>query len=852
MVVNIRNVLLINLVELYAQCIINPSGVTMTFTCPNGVLMEDIDVYSLDDAYLETIEKVQVVGIGGRGPLTSIPINICRFKQLKHLDLSNNHINDVSFHFFFRCLSQLQTLDLHNNFIDEIPISWISEMISLKSINLSQNKISSIPNNMFYNISNIEIFDVSSNSLTTFELWLIQIKDLIDYSNNRITHFTNEKNVDLSNYQSEITTKIFFNNTGTKIDFDDGIFEMYNRCGEINSMYTQYLMKTIQKIHEMNPNLLNWNCSCKYYHLQKYMISIDSNKNLSSWNCPFEHVIDYDKKCQCQSSFNSESVKLCQIKDWELDTDFPLNCSTLESISSIMYKELISMNLTNETMIVKFVDRIDRFDKKLYELNISQLITPLLRTDLQNITTIIENLLESIKIPVEITNNSIAILSLPKKSSTYSYSQTKLINSSFTYSKNQTIENVTTSITIHQNSIENLSEIDIYIIYYLPSSLFSYAQNDQHKIIVSPIVGIHLPKPFPYSITMTFTHVKDLYGRYSCEFWQTDHWNNTGCSYSKGVKPNQHTCICNHTTSFALIFIPDWPIYEAYIPSIIIASLSIVCFCISIILSIHRQVTSFRILSIVNIFSLINSMILFILLTVILIRGYQLSDRTLQANDKCSKSQENLSMTMYFFLILTFASKTLLGVCYFITIFFHFIFIQYTSISNKLIYTSFILIILIALIPTIVIVNQSSNLFLQYDGICWFDSKVIFPYISIPFLIFIGLNFLIIIAITVRLFQFICGPKTAQTNEKRMIISVMIWLSLCISLGIAWIVGPFLNIIITENNRSSTIVLQWIFAFFIGLEGVWVLIINAIFYSNQKVNRKNHQTIFNKINKSDS
>ncbi|CAF0937390.1 unnamed protein product, partial [Adineta steineri] len=339
MVINLRNVLLINLVELYAQCITNSTDVTMTFICPNGLLMEDLNVYDLDDAYLETIEKVQVIGIGGRGPLTSIPINICRFKQLKHLDLSNNHVNDVSFHFFFRCLSQLETLDLHNNFIDEIPISWISEMINLKSINLSQNKISSIPNSMFYNISNIEIFDVSSNNLATFELWLIQIKDLIDYSNNRITHFTNEKNVDLSNYQSEITTKIFFNNTGTKIDFDDGIFEMYNRCGEINSTYTQYLMKTIQRIHEMNPNLLNWNCSCKYYHLQKYMISIDSNKNLSLWNCPFEQVIDYDKKCQCQSSFNSESVKRCQIKDWELDTDFPLNCSTLESISSIMYKE---------------------------------------------------------------------------------------------------------------------------------------------------------------------------------------------------------------------------------------------------------------------------------------------------------------------------------------------------------------------------------------------------------------------------------------------------------------------------------------------------------------------------------
>jgi hypothetical protein len=76
---------------------------------------------------------------------------------------------------------------------------------------------------------------------------------------------------------------------------------------------------------------------------------------------------------------------------------------------------------------------------------------------------------------------------------------------------------------------------------------------------------------------------------------------------------------------------------------------------------------------------------------------------------------------------------------------------------------------------------------------------------------------------------------------------MMIWLSLCISLGIAWIFGPFLDLIIPEKKPLySSAIVQWIFGFFIGLEGLWVLIINIIFYSNQKLNIKTHQSFLNK------
>ena len=476
-----------------------------------------------------------------------------------------------------------------------------------------------------------------------------------------------------------------------------------------------------------------------------------------------------------------------------------------------------------------------------------------IRNIFQNITSHIEDFLELIDIELNVNLNSVSILSVSKKNSTDSYSQLKLSNGSFSYSTEKDHPNATTTITIDQNSITNLSETDIYTFYYLPSSIFQYAQIDKDRIIVSSIVGIHLPNKHPRSINMSFLIDTDYgLGRYSCGFWSLNRWNDTGCLHSQDLKSNRHFCRCTHTTSFALIFIPGKTIPELYIPSIIISILSIVCFSISIILSIHRRVISFRHLSKVNIFTLSNSIILFILLTAIFIHGHQISGgQSKFVAEKCSVSSRNLSIATYFFLLSTFASKTFLGICYFLTIFFHFVFIRLTSLSNKWFYLGIFLVILITIIPIIiinVILHQWKDLFLQYDGICWFNSSVIFKVVSIPMIIFIGLNVVIILAITLRLIHFCIGRKTTEQREKRMIISLMIWLSLCISLGVGWILGPFLDMATEEKKRLSPIVIQSIFGFFIGLEGVWVLIVNVIFYLNQKMNLKNREKFSMNLN----
>ncbi len=231
-------------------------------------------------------------------------------------------------------MSQLEILDLSNNYLRKIPINWISQMRILKSINLSKNNLISIPNKMFYNISNIDKLDVSSNNLKTFELWLIKIKYIINYSNNPVTHFTNDYNVDLSKYQSSITVQIFLENQRTKIDFDDSIFEMYNRCGEITSTYTKILMQAIGIIKQNNSSLLNWRCSCEQYYLYEYIVSIDPTNDFPTWRCPSSDNIFRDM-CSSQSSFNVTNIKprFCKINDSE-PGDL-LECIEADSCNSV-------------------------------------------------------------------------------------------------------------------------------------------------------------------------------------------------------------------------------------------------------------------------------------------------------------------------------------------------------------------------------------------------------------------------------------------------------------------------------------------------------------------------------------
>jgi hypothetical protein len=185
-------------------------------------------------------------------------------------------------------------------------------MPKLKQIILRENQLSDIPYRMFSNISNIEHFDVGFNNLKTFELWLIQIKHSINYQYNPLSRFTNNHRVDLSKYQSNITAVINLT-TFVLIDFDDGIFEMFNRCDETTSMHNLILKQAFAIMDDLNPGLLKWKCSCEQYYLQEYVVS--RKHDFSTWRCPDAPHIIYSEMCSLKSSFNTTNVqpRLCTV-----------------------------------------------------------------------------------------------------------------------------------------------------------------------------------------------------------------------------------------------------------------------------------------------------------------------------------------------------------------------------------------------------------------------------------------------------------------------------------------------------------------------------------------------------------
>jgi hypothetical protein len=484
----------------------------------------------------------------------------------------------------------------------------------------------------------------------------------------------------------------------------------------------------------------------------------------------------------------------------------------------------------------------EKFAEIINKADINQTITIETQGSFRRAIQLIESLIESVNSSLNITDAAVAVISGTKSNSIYQLSQI-ISNSSQIYSSEPN-NNSIASITIDETSIHQLSDGDIYSLFFLPSSLFYYAQEDRSINILSPIVGAHLPYEQLLKVNMSFNDVNIDYreGTYSCVFWQFDHWNNSGCIYSQDLFTRRHYCVCNHLTSFALIFTPSGTLPQTFLPSIIAAILSIVGLFLSICLSIYEQTTSraakiSRYRSLTNILSLSSTLILFILLTVILFN----KQRSSTDSTKCQVSSLNLSLTTYFFLILTFAFKTLLGIYYFPTIFIRFPLNRWITTSTKCFFCSLTTIFLFALVPTIV-ARQLSNVLVQYEYICWFSSTYLIKFITIPISVFVGLNIIIIIIILYRLILFTFYKGVAnESKDKRFITGICISISSCVLLGVAWILGPLLGIFIDETNQTSSPIgraMQWIFAILIGFEGVWVLIVNILFYLNQLPKRQ--------------
>lgn len=259
--------------------------------------------------------------------------------------LENNQLTTAEFDFSRPCLPQLTHLYLNRNYLEEIPVKWISQMSKLKTIILSYNNLTKIPYKLFENLPNLEEIYLTNNQLETFELWLFQLTPKIYYSFNPVKQFTNVEQIDLSKSQFSSSNNIILNNIMTKISFDDGIFEMVNRCEEVHSLTNstnQSLMRILSIIHDKYPNLLNWTCTCEQYYLGRYMLAHQSNDNSTPWTCSTISLMTFDQMCPNQTLFDTKNVspRLCQILNSSEHVNDTFECSNVDCLLTKTYNQV--------------------------------------------------------------------------------------------------------------------------------------------------------------------------------------------------------------------------------------------------------------------------------------------------------------------------------------------------------------------------------------------------------------------------------------------------------------------------------------------------------------------------------
>ncbi|CAF3372182.1 unnamed protein product [Rotaria sp. Silwood1] len=220
------------------ECNRTINGTEMSFTCPSIVGSQELRLYDLTVAQLNSITSLIVTGNENIvGPFTRIPANICLLRNLQKIDFSYNQIIEADpTGSLTQCLTNVVTLNLTSNNISKFPSFMIYNMPSLKNLYFQDNLLTEIPVNAFTDVSSLEIIDFSYNNLTTFELWALEVKTKADFSYNQISTITNKyffKKI----LNRTIEQGVYLSNNSAAINFTDAVYEMYNQCEEVYQWY---------------------------------------------------------------------------------------------------------------------------------------------------------------------------------------------------------------------------------------------------------------------------------------------------------------------------------------------------------------------------------------------------------------------------------------------------------------------------------------------------------------------------------------------------------------------------------------------------------------------------------------
>ncbi|CAF3925674.1 unnamed protein product [Rotaria sordida] len=124
--------------------------------------------------------------------LRCLPDQMKNLENLRHLDLSNNQLNQLNKDLFLK-LNHLETLNLSNNLLEDLPPFSPENNKKIAIINLSNNQLQTLPD-FPQQLENLSQIDLSSNQFEHFPDTLLQLNSLkiIIMDSNQLTNIPSQ------------------------------------------------------------------------------------------------------------------------------------------------------------------------------------------------------------------------------------------------------------------------------------------------------------------------------------------------------------------------------------------------------------------------------------------------------------------------------------------------------------------------------------------------------------------------------------------------------------------------------------------------------------------------------------
>ena len=439
-------------------------------------------------------------------------------------------------------------------------------------------------------------------------------------------------------------------------------------------------------------------------------------------------------------------------------------------------------------------------------------------------------------------------------------------------------------------SLDNVTSFNMLII--SDATTFQNVDNTSNRKLVSSIVVATINPPkldgMGININLYFRALNNApaKGHHLCAFFDTStsQWNSSGCNtpeYKKDL--DRYECVCKHLTSFALVWLPDngdgtrIELSAQDIASIVFQVVSIICFLAIIIhgIVVHFKLPQKFVLTrlLLTLIACGITMILFVFYIALVLTVYSrhkqsdVSNGTSSEKEKtpernfnegilqnkldsradpsyndsnhesCQPEELGLMFIVYLLLLFIFGVKTSYAYYYY----------RYYVQSFPLptprtlginISISFLIAIIFMACAAGVNSKASYRICEIHGGkICWFSTKSIHYFLTMPICIFLAISIFWIILIAKGTLDYARHAPQDPWATKRLKEYLIVLLTSCMTLGLGWIFGPLILI----TNPGVAKVLGWFFVIFNGLEGLWGIL---LYYAALRggMNERGHST----------